>query len=290
MNEYVDKTTDLLLQKPMEWYEYIISMLPNFLLAVIVIVLFAFLAKLTRKLTEKLLQRVSDRPVVNGLLSTISYIVVLTLGLFIALNVLQLDKAVSSLLAGAGIIGLALGFAFQNISANFISGIIIAFRKPFSVNDIVESHDHMGRVEAINLRSTVIETFQGLHVIIPNQEVLNTALTNYTRTSLRRIDLNIGVSYKENLSQVREITLKTIKKLDFVLLDKPINLYYEEFGSSSINYLLVFWIEYPDEPGYLDARSKAIIAIKEAYDEAGITIPFPIRTLEFNDPLSVNRS
>lgn len=287
MNDYFAKTKDLLMQKPIEWYEYIISMLPNFVLAIIVVILFALLAKFARNLSEKLLNRVSDKPVVNGLLSTTTYIVVLTVGLFIALNVLQLEKAVSSLLAGAGIIGLALGFAFQNISANFISGVIIAFRKPFSVNDIIESHNHMGRVEAINLRSTVIETFQGLHVIIPNQEVLNKALTNYTRTHIRRIDLEIGVSYSEDLQKVKEVTLETIKSLDFVLSDKPIELYYEEFGDSSINYLLVFWIEYPDEPGYLSGRSEAIMAIKAAYDKAGITIPFPIRTLDFKNKLEV---
>jgi small conductance mechanosensitive channel len=287
MNDYFAKTKDLLMQKPIEWYEYIISMLPNFVLAIIVVILFALLAKFARNLSEKLLNRVSDKPVVNGLLSTTTYIVVLTVGLFIALNVLQLEKAVSSLLAGAGIIGLALGFAFQNISANFISGVIIAFRKPFSVNDIIESYNHMGRVEAINLRSTVIETFQGLHVIIPNQEVLNKALINYTRTHIRRIDLEIGVSYSEDLQKVKEVTLQTIKSLDFVLSDKPIELYYEEFGDSSINYLLVFWIEYPDEPGYLSGRSEAIMAIKAAYDKAGITIPFPIRTLDFKNKLEV---
>jgi len=278
-----------LLRKPMEWYEYIISMLPNFALAIIVVVLFSIGARIIRRVIEKVLGRVSDKSVVNGLLSTTAYFVVLTIGFFVALNVLQLDKAVSSLLAGAGIIGLALGFAFQNISANFISGIIIAFRKPFGVNDIIETENHKGRVEAINLRSTVIETFQGLHIIVPNQEVLNKALINYTRTHLRRIDLNIGISYSEDLEQVKAVTLETIGNLSFILKDHPVDLFYEEFGDSSINFLLVFWIEYRDEPRYLRARSEAIMAITKAYREHGITIPFPIRTIDFKNKLEVAR-
>jgi len=287
MNEYLDKTTDLLLKKPIEWYEHLITMLPNFILAVLVILAFLFIARISRKLAHNLLGKLSDKSVVNGLLSTTTYVVVLIIGVFVALNVLQLDQAVSSLLAGAGIIGLALGFAFQNISANFISGIIIAFRKPFGVDDIIASQHFMGKVQAINLRSTIIETFQGLHVIIPNQEVLNKAITNYTHTHIRRIDLNIGVAYDEDLQQVRQVTLEVINKLEFVLKDKPVDLYFEEFGDSSINFLLVFWINYPDEPGYLEARSKAIMAIKSAFHKEGITIPFPIRTLDFKDKLEV---
>ena len=140
----------------------------------------------------------------------------------------------------------------------------------------------MGKVEAINLRSTIIETFQGLHIIIPNQDVLDQPLTNYTRTYVRRFDLNIGISYKDDLEQVKTVTLDVTRKLDFVKKDKPIDLYFQAFGDSSINFLRVFWIDNPDDSGYLEARSQAIISIKKAFDQHGITIPLPTRTMKFN--------
>jgi len=111
------------------------------------------------------------------------------------LSILKLNTAVTSILAGAGIIGLALAFAFQDIAANFISGIFISFRRPLRVGDIVKVKDYMGKVEEINLRDTILRTFQGQTVIIPNKEVFQNPIENFSRLGKRRIDLWIGVSY-----------------------------------------------------------------------------------------------
>ncbi len=206
------------------------------------------------------------------------------LGLVIGLNVLKLNQAVTSFLAGAGIIGLALGFAFQDIPANFISGIIIAFRKPIKLGDVIETNGYSGFVRNIQLRATIIETFQGLHVIIPNRMIFQNPMTNYTMTDYRRVDLFIGISYAEDLERVKEITLEAIKDNPYLVEDdgKERDLTYEGFGNSSIDFRLMFWILYtPEEPNYLQARYHAIMAIKKAYNENDITISFPIRTLDF---------
>ena len=271
----------IVLDKLESWLETLTAMLPNLVVAVLILVIFYFLARLTRLIANRLLDRFSDKGAINNLFSTLFYLITLGVGLIIALNVLRLEQTVTSLLAGAGIIGLALGFAFQDITANFISGILIAFRKPIQVGDIIQSRDFMGTVEKIDLRVTVIRTFQGLHVIIPNREIFQNPVTNYTKTYDRRIDLEVGVSYGEDLQRVKDVTLKAMHDMPGLLPDKEAKLFYTGFGESSINFVLMLWIHYPDEPGYLEARSEAIMRVKKAFDKNGITIPFPIRTLDF---------
>jgi len=281
MDFNISKAANLIAGKVEQWIETLIAMLPNLVVAVIVLVLFYLAGRIVRRIAQNIFKRVSDRKAINDLFSTIIYLLVISLGAVIALNILDLQGTVASILAGAGIIGLALGFAFQDIAANFMAGILLAVRQPIKVGDIIETNSYMGKVEAINLRATMLETFQGLHVIIPNKDVFQNPLTNYTKTYTRRIDLSVGVSYGEDLERVKKITIDAIKALPFVLQKEPIDLFYHEFGDSSINFDVVFWINYTNQGLFLTARSEAIIAVKKAYDENGITIPFPIRTLDF---------
>lgn len=281
MNFNLQKAIDILANKIEVWLESTIAMLPNMIIAVLVMISFYFLARIIRSVSGKIFNRFSEKTALNNLFTTFTYLGVLGIGLIISLNILQLEQTVSSLLAGAGIVGLALGFAFQDITANFISGIFIAIRKPIQVGDIIETGSYMGVVEEIDLRVTVIKTFQGLHVIIPNKDVFQAAVTNYTKTNERRVDLEVGVSYADNLEKVKEVAINAVSKLPYLLPDKEVNVYYNAFGDSSINFTLMIWIHYPDEPGFLRARSEAIMAIKKAFDQNNITIPFPIRTLDF---------
>ncbi len=269
------------LDKVEKWFETLTSMLPNIVVAILVLVLFYFLAKFARSIATKGIARLTKRSALSNLVSTSVYIVIILSGLMIALGILDLDKTVSSILAGAGIIGLALGFAFQDIAANYMSGIIMAVSKPILVDDIIETNGHMGTVEKINLRTTVVRTFQGLHVIIPNREVFQNVVTNYTKTSDRRVDLECGVSYGDDLEKVRDVAEATIKKLPFLLANKGVDLFFTSFGDSSINFSIRFWIEYPNQMAFMKARSESIIAIKKAFDENDISIPYPIRTLDF---------
>jgi small conductance mechanosensitive channel len=139
----------------------------------------------------------------------------------------------------------------------------------------------MGIVSRTNLRVTVVQTYQGQEVYIPNKDVLSNAITNFSVLGERRIDLAVGVSYGDNLKKVRDLVLQTLQNLEGVIRKEDMIFTYTEFGDSSINFEIKFWIKYPDNPSYLEMRSKSIIAIKDAFDEADITIPFPIRTLDF---------
>ncbi|MCJ7465828.1 MAG: mechanosensitive ion channel, partial [Maribacter sp.] len=165
--------------------------------------------------------------------------------------------------------------------ANFVSGIILAFRRPFKIGEIIEVNDIMGQVTRTGLRDTAIATFQGQEVYIPNKDFLQHAFYNFSVLEKRRIDITVGVSYADDLEKVEDVVLSAIKNLEGVIDKDKIIFDYSEFDSSSINFNIRFWIEYPGEPSYFTMRSKAIKAIKSAFDEQDITIPFPIRTLDF---------
>ncbi len=277
----INEAYQLIMQKLTTWAHGFIKMLPNILLATVVLVLGLFLAKRIKRVAVKLIAKASSNTTLNGLFAAIIYIFFIGVTFFIVLSILQLDKAVTSVLAGAGIIGLALAFAFQDIAANFISGIFISFRRPLHLGDIVKIKDYMGRVEEINLRDTTIRTFQGEMVIIPNKEVFQNPIENYSLLGKRRIDLKIGVSYGDDLQKVLDVTLNAVKGINGLSDEDETTMFYREFGDSSINFVIRLWIKSPDQPVYLQAGSEAIMRIKKAYDENDIMIPFPIRTLDF---------
>ena len=263
------------------WLERITAMLPNLVLAIFAFVVFLNLARLARRLFARVITRATEDVGIQRLLTQLMYYVCLSVGMFVVLEILELDKAVTSLIAGLGVVGIALGFAFQDIAANFIAGVILAFKKPFNIGDVVEIDGTSGVLDRTDFRLTVIRTFQGQEVYIPNKDVIQKKIINYSITGERRIDLKIGVSYGEDLEQVMQVTLDAVKTVEGVRLDKDIIFDYYGFEDSSINFNLRFWITFPGEPSILVIINQTIIAIKKAYDAQGITIPFPIRTLDF---------
>ncbi|HEV2845103.1 MAG TPA: mechanosensitive ion channel family protein, partial [Thermoanaerobaculia bacterium] len=126
-----------------------------------------------------------------------------------------------------------------------------------------------------------IRTQQGQVVLIPNKQVFENPIMNYSSTGQRRVDLRLGVSYGDDLEKARRIAMRAVEGVSTRLPDKEVELFYEEFGESSITFVVRFWIEFTRQPDFLAAQSEAIERIKKAFDEAGIRIPFPVRTLDF---------
>jgi small conductance mechanosensitive channel len=264
-----------------EWVMIFFAMIPNLLIATIVFILFYVIARWVRGWASKPFGRILDSKTIIELLLNVLFVAIVLLGFFIALSILKLTGAVTSLLAGAGIIGLALGFAFQDIAANFIAGVLMAFRKPLEVGDVIQSNDHLGVCYHINLRNTVIKTFQGQLVHIPNKDIFSKPLKNFSTEQQRRVDLECGVSYGDDLKKVRKLVLDAIASIEYIDHAKGISFYYTKFDDSSINFQVRYWIEFHKQPDFMLAQSDGIMKIKEAFDENDVTIPFPIRTLDF---------
>jgi small conductance mechanosensitive channel len=262
------------------WYEKIAGLLPNFILSIIIVVLFSFLSRFVRKAIARVMGRLSHNISLVSLVSTLSRIAVISVGLFCALSILGLDKTVTSLLAGAGVVALAIGFAFQDLTANFISGTIITLQRPIQVGDVVETNGFFGKVKSINLRSIIIENFAGQEIEIPSKDIFQKPITNYSKSGQRRMQVDCGIAYTDDLDRVQQLALEAVNKLEFISDFKPTELHFTEFGDSSINFLVWFWIK-QEIAGPPLAKSEVIKAIKKTFDANDISIPFPIRTLEF---------
>jgi small conductance mechanosensitive channel len=275
------KAWDLLAAKLTGWGRGFVLLLPNLAVAVVVLIGFWLVGKLARDVLQRVLRRVSHSEQVNRLLAQSVFLALIAIGTFVALGILGLQKTVASLLAGAGIITLALGFAFQDIAANLMAGIYLSVQRPFRPGHIIETKDFFGTVKRIHLRWTEVRTQQGQVVLIPNKQVFENPIMNYSTTGRRRIDLRLGVSYGDDLEKAREVAIRAVEEVSARIPDTDVELFYEEFGESSINFVVRFWIEFARQPDFLKAQSEAIERIKRAFDENGITIPFPIRTLDF---------
>lgn len=286
----IGEAVDLFRDKINAWLEAGIANLPNLIAALAVLALFWIAARVIRRGLESALKRTPIPVPVRNLLISAVTLAALAVGFFVALGLLGLDKTVASLLAGVGILGIALGFAFQDIASNFMAGIVLSFRRPFAIGDVVETNDHTGVVDEINLRSTVLHRFTGEIVRIPNKEVLNNPIVNLSAKGERRVDLAVGVAYGDDLEKARAVTIRAVEQVEGRMTDRDVELFYTEFGDSSINFSVRFWIPYDRQRDFMRARSDAIMRIKKAFDEEGITIPFPIRTLDFGvvggEPLS----
>lgn len=199
----------------------------------------------------------------------------------------QFGLKMSALLGAAGIIGIALGFASQTSVSNIISGLFLIGEKPFAVGDMVKVGDKQGTILSIDLLSIKLRTFDNQFIRIPNENLIKTEVTNITRFPIRRLDLMIGVAYKENIKNVVAVLSDVADKNPLVLDEPEPFIMFQEFGDSSLNIKFGVWVT---KEQYWELKKKILIEIKERFDKEGIEIPFPHRTLytgSVTDPLPI---
>jgi small conductance mechanosensitive channel len=283
MNEELSSSLDILLGKLEEWGATFLENLPNMVLAIVVLFAAYFLARYTSKGVRSLVQKRVPQKSITNLISNITTVGVVLIGLFLALSILDLNDALMSLLTGAGVVGLAVGLALQGTLSNTISGVVLSFRKNIRIGDWIETNGFAGEVIKINLNNFVIKEADNNKVIIPNKTILENPLKNFTLTTKMRVVLECGVGYESDLDRVEELTKNTVKEsIDQISSADDVEFYYEEFGASSINFITRFYITSESAIEKLRAKNTVIKALKKAFDKENINIPFPIRTLEFN--------
>jgi small conductance mechanosensitive channel len=269
-----------LLDKLEHWALSAVRLLPNLLIALLVLAGAVVLSRGLYRLARTTLDRASPNPQLNHLGASLARLLILGGGLSVALSVLGLDKAVTSLLAGVGVLGIVIGFALQETGANFVAGILMAVRQPFRLGEIVQTKDYLGVVEDIDLRATTLRQFSGEIVQVPNKDVFSNPIENLSALGRRRIDVPVGVAYGSDLRQVREVTLAAAARVEGRLPEHPPEVLFTGFGESSVDLVVRVWAPYQSNAEWLGVKSDLIVAVYEAYAEAGISIPFPIRTLD----------
>ncbi len=200
----------------------------------------------------------------------------LLLAIFITSALRELGFSLATLLGAAGIFSVALGFASQTSASNFVSGLFLMVEKPFGIGDVIKVGNTTGEVLSIDLLSVKLRTFDNLYVRIPNESILKGESTTLTRFPVRRADLLVGVAYKEDINRVRDILMQ-VADLNPLCLEEPRPLFiFQGFGDSSLNLQFSVWAK---RENFLDLKNSIQVEIKQAFDEAGIEIPFPHRSL-----------
>jgi small-conductance mechanosensitive channel len=198
------------------------------------------------------------------------------LGIVLASALHQTGFKLGVLLGAAGVLTVAVGFASQTSASNLISGLFVIAERPFVVGDIIQVENMIGKVLSIDLLSVKIRTFDNLYIRIPNEQIIKSPITNLTHFPIRRIDVQVGVAYKEDLAQVKRILFEVADK-NPLCLEEPKPLYiFKGYGDSSLNIQFSVWAK---RENYLDLLNSIHEDIKAAFDAAGIEIPFPHRTL-----------
>jgi len=188
----------------------------------------------------------------------------------------QSGYKLTALLGAAGIAGIAIGFASQTSVSNIISGLFLISEKPFTVGDIIQVGSTKGTILSIDLLSVKLRTFDNHMIRLPNEMLIKSEVRNITRFPIRRLDIKIGVAYKENVGNVRQVLLDIADKNTFCLDEPEPAVRFVNFGDSALEFLFAVWCVRED---YIKLQTKLMQEIKERFDTEGIEIPFPHRTL-----------
>jgi small-conductance mechanosensitive channel len=241
--------------------------------------LIIFLAKLLSQLVvERLLRRYGTEKGVSHAIGTIFRYIFVFIGLIVVIQSTGIDLSALTVLAGA--LGVGIGFGLQNVTNNFISGIIILFERPIKVGDRVElpELDNLtGDVVNISARSTTINTNDNITIVVSNSKFVSDAVINWSYNDTNvRFNIPVGVSYKEDPEVVKQILIDVAKAHPGVLINPPPDVLFDEYGDSSLNFLLrIYTNEFSRKPRVL--KSDLYYAIFKKFKEKGIEIPFPQR-------------
>lgn len=242
-----------------------------------IVLLFVFSEWIKKLLVNKILIKYSIGPGTRQSVATIVKYIIIIAGLFSILQTNGIDLSAFGILAGA--VGVGIGFGLQNITNNFISGLIILFEQPIKVGDRIEVGDISGDVILISARATTIVTNDNISVIIPNSQFIDSQVINWSHNDSKiRFNFPVGVSYKENPEKIKKILVEVAQANKGVLKNPEPDVLFDEFGDSSLNFYLRVWSsEFINKPKVL--KSQLYYEIFRRFSEEGIEIPFPQRDL-----------
>ncbi len=249
-----------------------VALLPFAVVALVILGAFWLVYRVTRIPAKMVLERAGLHTILVAMLVDSVYRgVLLIFALVMAAD--QIGINVGAALTGLGVAGLAVGFAAQETLSNIIAGFLIFIDKPFTVDDWVKVGGQYGRVSKITMRSTRIRTNNNTYVVIPNRTIINEILVNHTKHGQTRVDVPVGIAYKEYIPAARDVLLRAVSGLQGTTATPPPEVVVTELGGSSVNLEVRVWIDdaASEDPVYY----RAMEASKIALDDAGIQIPYP---------------
>lgn len=254
-----------------KYWIHFLNILPGILISVIIILLFFFIGnKFSGIIRRRLLARTGDS-LLSGFLAKISNGIILIIGFIISMEVLGLATVASGIITGAGISAVILGFAFKNIGENFLSGLLLAFNRPFNVGDLIVTSGFTGRITSMNFRTTNIKTEEGKDVYIPNSLILNNPLTNVTREGLRRFDFSVQLDFSNDISLAKQMISLAVSEVSEISRE-PVPIIVADQLSSFVNIKVYYWIDtLKTEKSILEIKGDIIERSKIHLMEGGIS-------------------
>lgn len=253
-----------------------LTLLPSVIAALVVFAVGLYLASIIRRLVRRSLERRTKNAQPITLLSQLAYWLVVILVAAISLQMVGFN--LTAFLAGLGIAGITIGFALQDVSKNFIAGLLMMIQQPFEIGETIEVGGYTGKVMAIDLRATQIRTSDGRLVLIPNGDVIITPITNFSQAESRRVEISTGVAYDSNPETVRQTALDAISGVPGILSEPASEVLFQNFGSSTLDLTIYFWIT-TSQTNVAAAKDAGLKAIKGAFDEKQIDMPYPTQTV-----------
>jgi len=261
-----------------------VERIPYFVAAIIVIVIFWLLSLLFKKVVRKILGSRSRHQNLVKVFQRIGGALIFFIGFMIAMVVAIPGFTPAKLIGALGIGSVAIGFAFKDIFQNLLSGILLLISEPFRIGDQIVSGDYEGTVEDIKIRATTIKTYDGRQVVIPNSDLYTSALTVNTAYKQRRLQVEVGIGYEDDIEEAKAEIIQALKKADTVSVKADPSIIATGFGGSSMDLTVRWFIEDGTQANKVASIHQVIVEIKKALDAADINIPFPIRTIDLSDP------
>jgi small-conductance mechanosensitive channel len=250
----------------------LLAFLPKVLAALIIVIAFWAFFRISRKPIAAVLRRARVHDALVHLL--VDNVYRFTLILFsVLMAASQLGVNVAAALAGIGVIGIALGLAAQDTAANMISGFLIFWDKPFAVGDYLTTAEHYGEVREITIRTTRIRTMENTFVVVPNRQIMDSILVNHSMYGSTRLNVPVGIAYKENIPEARAVLLETVRSVEGVLEHPGPEVVVERLAGSSADLSVRVWID--DMSQAMSVSYRTLEACKLALDAARIQIPYP---------------
>jgi len=272
----MDKFTNDLWKVLNGYYHSFVKILPKLVLALVLFLVFMFLARQIRRWLIPRLTRNTNDTLLTGFLGDIGYWIMLILGLSVALGTIGLDGAVTNILAGAGLSAFILGFALKDIGENFLAGILLAFKRPFKIGDLVETQGVHGRIIDLSLRETIIKTLDGKDVYVPNGGILKNPLYNYSVDNFLRLEFSVDLDNREDYKRAIPLIQKALLDTPGVLhdADRTPTVSIEETKSNTLCVKMCFWIKsYETETQAPAIKTAAIQNVLTVLQENGFSLP-----------------
>lgn len=280
---------DDILDKLNNYYHSLLKMLPRIGLALVVLIVGILIANWLTSIIRKKIKSSSQDPLMSGFLGKAIKLILIIVIFLLTLNIAGLSGIAGALLATAGASAFIIGFAFKDIAENFLAGIILAFNRPFHIDDTVQIEDVFGKVKTMEFRYTKIATFDGRSVYIPNADVLTKPVFNYTEDGFFRTDFVVGIAYENDIEEAKKVINECFKKHENVVDDEAhVSFVVEdELAASTVNLKVYFWVHTKDfRRNMLQVRGNLMKDVKIALEKNGFNLPADIRELKFYDASS----